>query len=97
MERFDRSTVIPLAVAIALGFTLWQVLSSISSIATDLLTQWWEDPDPGGFFGAELSIGGTRVQYGQLLASLLTLLLAVLAGVPLLRYAARRRGDASRP
>jgi large-conductance mechanosensitive channel len=91
VERFDRSAVIPLAVAIALGFTLWQVLSSISSIATDLLTQWWEDPDPGGFFGAELSIGAVQVQYGQLLASLITLLLGLLVAVWLLRYAERRR------
>ena len=93
MERLDRSTVIGLAVAIALGFTFWQLLSSIGSIATDLLTEWWEDPDPGGFFGAELSIGSVQVQYGQLLASLITLLLGVLVAVPLLRYAARRRGE----
>jgi len=92
MERIDRNAVIPLAVGIALGFTLWQVLSSISSIATDLLTQWWEDPDPGGFFGAELSIGDVQVQYGQLLASLITLLLGVLVAIPLLRRAALQRG-----
>jgi len=92
VDRLDRSTVIGLAVTLALGFALWQLLSSVGYLATRLLTDIWED---GEFFTSHFSIGGVRVEYGQTLASIVTLLIAVLVAVPLLRYA--RDGDASRP
>jgi large-conductance mechanosensitive channel len=88
MERLDRSTVIVIGVALTLGFATWQLLSSLGYVVTEVLVDWWEDDDT---FTAEFSIGGVKVEYGQLLASVISLLVALLVAIPLYRYAARRR------
>jgi len=95
MERLERNSVIPIAVPLTLGFATWQFLSSVSHVATALLVDWWEDSAES--FTARFSIGGVDIQYGQLLASLITLLLTLAVAVPLLRYATHRRPAPSPP
>ena len=92
MERLDRSAVIVIAVALTLGFAIWQMLSSLGYVAAELLTDWWEGEEA---FESEFSIGSVQVEYGQVLASLITLLIALLVAIPLYRYATRRRAASS--
>jgi hypothetical protein len=90
VDRLDRTAVIALALIAALGFAIWQVASSLSYVATELLVHWWEDGGDSSF-DASFSIGGVDIDYGQVLASLITLLIALAVAIPLLRYAQRRR------
>ncbi|MGH3073040.1 MAG: hypothetical protein ACRDNB_12345 [Gaiellaceae bacterium] len=83
MERLDRSTVIVVAIALTVGFAIWQVAGSIAYIATELLVDWWEEGDES--FNASFSVGSVDIEYGQLLASVLTLLVVLALAVPLLR------------
>jgi hypothetical protein len=97
MERLDRSTLLTAAVAIALGFALWQLLGAIGYTTADLLIEWWDDGETLGPFGADFSVGGATVEYGQLLQALVSLLVAVVVAVPTVRYIARRRAPESHP
>jgi ABC-type phosphate transport system permease subunit len=92
MERLDRNALIVIAVSLTLGLAIWQLLSSVGYVATELLTDWWEGE---GTFEAEFSIGSVQVEYGQVLATLITLLIALLVAIPLFRYATRRRTPSS--
>ena len=93
MERIDRGTLIFLALALSVGFALWQLLSSLGYIAAELLIDLWGEGEEA--FIAQFSIGGADIQYGQTLAALITLALVVLVTVPILRRAPRRRTDGS--
>jgi len=97
MERLDRRAVIAITVALTLGFAIWQLLSSVGYVAAELLVDSWEGEGTQGSFDAEFSIGSVKVEYGRPLASLITLLVALLVAIPLFRYAARRSATASSP
>jgi large-conductance mechanosensitive channel len=97
MDRLDRSAVIAVAVIVMLGFATWQLANSIGYAAGELLIDWWEGDEDFGAFGAEFTIGRIKVRYGQVLASAISLLVALLIALPLISYTSRRRAAAPPP
>ncbi|MBA2384376.1 MAG: hypothetical protein H0V68_06915 [Actinobacteria bacterium] len=96
MDHLDRAAVIAIAAVVMLGFATWQLASSIGHAAGELLVDWWEGDEDFGAFSAEFTIVGVEVPYGQMLTSAISLLVALLIALPLVRYASRR-GTAAPP
>ena len=76
--RFDRSTVVLIALTIALGNALWQVLASVGTVAASAIVEAIEGKvHLGTIYLAEFKIGGVTVIYGLVVSGVITLALAL--------------------
>jgi large-conductance mechanosensitive channel len=83
MRRFDA---LSFAVALALGFALWQAVQAVTSSVVNALIQIWDSDDFS--FAAHFTVKGVDFEYSHVLGSLATL---VILGLLFLGF--RRRVD----
>jgi large-conductance mechanosensitive channel len=90
VERLDRRTILAIAIALAVGFAVWQLAYAVGILVADILVEWWNEDETFGPFGASFSIGDFEIEYGQLLGATFGFLLVAALAAALLSRLTRR-------